>query len=152
MLRWFVGLLGIWLRSRAWHALTVLGAGLLLVVIYIYESLQGIYNATLCNQRVRRNLCIKIVYALDSWDATATTTTTKPKILFMSSARTVKSKSSAASECRRSSWTEFKTDAKRRICRKPKSSGETNWIAPRYNIFMYSMFLCIIRNVIERQA
>lgn len=162
-LRWFVGL-GIWLwfglRSRAWDALAG-WAGLLLVVIYIRE-IQGIYNATRCNQRARRNLCVKIVYAMDSWDATTTTTTTatKPKILFMSfgssSARTVKSKSSSASECVEEDDDDQseQSSRKRLVCREPKSSGETNWIAPRYNIFMYSMrmFLCFIRNDIERQA
>lgn len=157
-LRWFVGL-GIWLwfglRSRAWDALAG-WAGLLLVVIYI-RKIQGIYNATRCNQRARRNLCVKIVYAMDSSDAT---TTTKPKILFMSfgssSARTVKSKSSSASECVEEDDDDQseQSSRKRLVCREPKSSGETNWIAPRYNIFMYSMriFLCFIRNDIERQA
>lgn len=164
-LRWFVGL-GIWLwfglRSRAWDALAG-WAGLLLVVIYI-RKIQGIYNATRCNQRARRNLCVKIVYAMDSWDATTTTTTTttatKSKILFMSfgssSARTVKSKSSSALECVEEDDDDQseQSSTKRLVCREPKSSGETNWIAPRYKIFMYSMrmFLCFIRNDIERQA
>lgn len=73
-----------------------------------------------------------------------------------SSARTVKSKSSSASECVEEDDDDQseQSSTKRLVCREPKSSGETNWIAPRHNIFMYSirMFLCFIRNDIERQT
>lgn len=73
---------------------------------------------------------------MDSWDAA------EAKILFMSSTLEL---SKVKVLLPRNAMTTTMTIIVN--CREPKSSGETNWIAPRYNI-LYSICVCVLYKTI----